>query len=184
MNSLPPPLLATHDVSNQAPPLEDYDLYGRNRPLQEAVQREGAGAAATWLAARGAELGAAEMIALGAAANRNPPAPKLFDSAGRRRDEVEFHPAYHELMGYLKRHGVAAGPWAEPGPGAHIAIPHRGLAQDVGIRLSRSGRTNPSVARGLLAQRFSFTFLDAHAPHTGFSWYRQHLRACRVAAGL
>jgi putative acyl-CoA dehydrogenase len=23
-------------------------------------------------------------------------------------------------MGYLKRHGVAAGPWAEPGPGAHV----------------------------------------------------------------
>ena len=50
------------------------------------------------------------MIALGAAANRNPPTLKLFDTAGRRRDEVEFHPAYHELMAYLKRHGVAAGP--------------------------------------------------------------------------
>ena len=121
MNSLPPlPLLATHDVSNQAPPLENYNLFGRNRPLQEAVQREGAGAAVTWLADRGAELGTAEMIALGAAANRNPPTLKLFDTAGRRRDEVEFHPAYHELMGYLKRHGVAAGPWAQPGPGAHV----------------------------------------------------------------
>jgi putative acyl-CoA dehydrogenase len=120
--NLPPPLplLATHEVSNQAPPLEGRNLFRCNRPLQEAVQREGAGAEATWLGDRGAELGSADMIALGAAANRNPPTPKLFDTAGRRRDEVEFHPAYHELMAYLKRHGVAAGPWAHPAPGAHV----------------------------------------------------------------
>jgi putative acyl-CoA dehydrogenase len=114
------PLSATHEVSNQAPPLENYNLFRRNLPLQEAVEREGAGAAAPWLAERGAELGSAEMIAHGVAANRNPPTLRLFDTAGRRRDEVEFHPAYHELMAYLKRHGAAAGPWAQPGPGAHV----------------------------------------------------------------
>ena len=111
---------STHEVSNQAPPLEDYNLFDRNRPLLEAIAREGAGEAAGWLAQRGAELGSAEMIALGAAANRNPPTPKLFDRAGRRCDEVEFHPAYHELMGYLKRHGASAGPWAHPARGAHV----------------------------------------------------------------
>jgi putative acyl-CoA dehydrogenase len=114
------PLSATHEVTNQAPPLEDYNLFHSNRPLQEAVAREGAGAATPWLAERGGELGSAEMIALGAAANRNPPTLRLFDNAGRRRDEVDFHPAYHELMAYLKRHGAAAGPWAQPGPGAHV----------------------------------------------------------------
>ena len=39
---------------------------------------------------------------------------------GRRCDTVEFHPAYHVLMTYLKRHGIAAGPWAEPAAGAHV----------------------------------------------------------------
>jgi putative acyl-CoA dehydrogenase len=111
---------STHDVSNQAPPLENYNLFDRNRPLTEAVAREGAANASGWLAERGAELGGAEMIALGVAANRNPPTPKLFDRTGRRCDEVEFHPAYHALMAYLKRHGASAGPWAHPVPGAHV----------------------------------------------------------------
>jgi putative acyl-CoA dehydrogenase len=111
---------STHDVSNQAPPLQNHNLFIRNRPLIEAVQRQGASDAQAWLSERGAELGSAEMIALGAQANRNPPTPKLFDNAGCRRDEVEFHPAYHELMSYLKRHGVSAGPWADPAPGAHV----------------------------------------------------------------
>jgi putative acyl-CoA dehydrogenase len=110
----------THRVSNQTPPLENYDLFGANHPLQEALAREGAAADAAWLAARGAELAASEMLALARAANDNPPALKLFDSAGHRRDEVEFHPAYHALMAWLKRHGASAGPWAEPVAGAHV----------------------------------------------------------------
>ncbi len=111
---------STHEVSNQAPPLENYNLFDRNRPLIEAVEREGAAGASRWLADRGAEIGSDEMIALGVAANRNPPTPRLFDRSGRRCDEVEFHPAYHELMGYLKRHGASAGPWAQPERGAHV----------------------------------------------------------------
>ena len=119
-----PLLLVTHEVLNQAPPLEDYNLYECNAPLQEGLAREGgkAGAAAAhqWMLARGAELGGAQMLEWAAQANRNPPEAKLFDAAGNRRDEVEFHPAYHELMGYLKRHGASAGPWADPVPGAHV----------------------------------------------------------------
>ena len=61
------------------------------------------------------------MQALAEAANRFAPTPKLYDATGRRRDVVEFHPAYHELMAYLARHGAAAGPWARPGAGAHVA---------------------------------------------------------------
>ena len=111
---------STHEVSNQAPPLENYNLFDRNRPLREAVARESAADAVGWLGERGAELGSAAMIALGVAANRNPPTAKLFDRTGRRCDEVEFHPAYHELMAYLKRHGASAGPWAHPAQGAHV----------------------------------------------------------------
>ncbi len=111
---------STHEVSNQTPPLENRNLFTRNHPLVEAVRREGAADGEAWLTERGTELGSAEMIALGVQANRNPPTLKLFDNAGRRRDEVEFHPAYHELMAYLKRHGVSAGPWADPVPGAHV----------------------------------------------------------------
>ncbi len=115
-----PLLLVTHEVLNQAPPLEHGNLYRRNAPLLEGLAREGAGAAHEWMAARGAELGSAQMLEWAAQANRNPPTPKLFDVAGNRRDEVEFHPAYHELMAYLKRHGASAGPWSDPVPGAHV----------------------------------------------------------------
>jgi hypothetical protein len=43
--------------ANQAPPLEGYDLYGENRPLVEAVAREGAGWAEAELRGLGGLLG-------------------------------------------------------------------------------------------------------------------------------
>lgn len=116
-----PAVHVTHEVFNQAPPLENVNLYTGNLALREAVAREGAGWADAWLRERGGELGGAEMIALGAAANAFPPSPRLFDAGGHRRDEVEFHPAYHQLMAYLKRHGASGRPWADPKPGAHVA---------------------------------------------------------------
>ena len=60
------------------------------------------------------------MFALGDAANRNPPLLKLFDRFGHRRDEVEFHPAWHELMRVLVAEGLHTSPWARPEPGAHV----------------------------------------------------------------
>ena len=106
----------THEVFNQAPPLADYNVYARDAALQEAVAREGAAQFHAFLAARGRELGSAAMLELADAANRFTPELELFDATGHRRDVVEFHPAYHELMAWLKRHGAAAGPWASPAP--------------------------------------------------------------------
>ena len=111
---------ATHEVFNQVPPLAGHNLFVSDAALQEAALREGAADAARWLSERGAELGSAEMQVLAAEANRVVPVLKAFDASGRRRDEVEFHPAYHALMAYLKRHGAAAGPWADPRAGAHV----------------------------------------------------------------
>jgi putative acyl-CoA dehydrogenase len=45
---------STHEVANQAPPLEDLDLFSTNTPLVEALEREGAG----WARERCAEIGA------------------------------------------------------------------------------------------------------------------------------
>ncbi len=121
MDTKHPPLLATHEVTNQPRPLEDYNLYARNLALQEAVAREGAAWAHAGLMQRGAEIGSAGWIENGRLANENPPRPRLFDRYGHRRDEVEFHPSWHECLAYLKRHGAAGGPWADPRPGAHVA---------------------------------------------------------------
>ena len=38
--------MATHDVTNQSRPLVDYDVFGADPALTEALQREGAGWAA------------------------------------------------------------------------------------------------------------------------------------------
>ena len=85
----------THEVFNQTPPLVDYNLYSANLALREAVAREGASWADTWLSDRGAELGSAEMFERGIIANKNSPSLKTFDAKGNRADQVEFHPAYH-----------------------------------------------------------------------------------------
>jgi putative acyl-CoA dehydrogenase len=92
----PPPLSATHEVLNQARVLENYNAYASNLPLQDAVRQQGAGWAHDWLLARGAEVGSAEWIEHGRLANVYPPQLKLFDRYGNRRDEVEFHPSWHE----------------------------------------------------------------------------------------
>ncbi|MGH8707906.1 MAG: acyl-CoA dehydrogenase family protein, partial [Burkholderiales bacterium] len=55
-----------------------------------------------------------------AAANRYPPELKTHDARGRRRDEVEFHPAWHELLALALKYGLHSAPWSEPGPGAHV----------------------------------------------------------------
>jgi putative acyl-CoA dehydrogenase len=115
---------ATHEVLNQPAPLEDYNLFARDHALADALAfnlpRERLAGARERLAALGAELGTREMFAAGAAANRNVPVLHTHDRAGRRRDEVEYHPAYHELMALLLRHGLHSGAWADGTRGAHV----------------------------------------------------------------
>ncbi len=114
------PPFDTHEVVNQTPPLEGYNLYAANRALQDALAREGGGYAHDELVAAGATLGSGEWIRRGDEANRNPPQFRPFDRYGHRRDEFDFHPAWHECMRWLKGNGVDTGAWAEPRPGAHV----------------------------------------------------------------
>jgi len=116
-----PSLAATHEVFNQPPPLVDYNLFTSDRALTAAVYREAASWSEPALNQLGAKLGARETIEAGFAANANPPALRAFDRFGNRRDEVEFHPAYHILLGLAVEHGLHASPWADPKPGAHVA---------------------------------------------------------------
>ena len=109
------------EVQNQPPPLEDYNLLQTDAVLLEAVRREGADWAESRLSNLGGELGTPETIALGFAANRNPPQLKAFDRYGHRLDVVEFHPAWHALMTLALRAGLHSSPWADPKPGAHVA---------------------------------------------------------------
>jgi putative acyl-CoA dehydrogenase len=114
-------MAATHEVTNQPPPLENYDVFGADAVLVEGVEREGAGWAAEDLHALGRLAGSPEAIAWGFEANRYPPELRTHDRYGHRVDEVRFHPAYHELMRVATGYGLHGAPWAVDRPGAHVA---------------------------------------------------------------
>jgi putative acyl-CoA dehydrogenase len=87
----------------------------------EALQREGAEWARERVTAFGVLRGDPEVQAWAREANENPPKLRTHDRYGHRIDEVEFHPAWHELLGACVEAGVHALPWREPRPGAHVA---------------------------------------------------------------
>ncbi len=112
---------ATHAVTNQAPPLQDYNLFEADTVLREAVEREGAGWAEPRISKLAALAGSERLRRWGAEANENPPKLRTHDRYGHRVDEVEFHPAWHELMRIGIEHELHSLPWSEPQPGAHVA---------------------------------------------------------------
>ncbi|HEY9367486.1 acyl-CoA dehydrogenase family protein [Streptomyces sp.] len=108
----------THTVTNQAPPLVGYDVFTSDRALTEAVERHlDPGllpAAQEELTELGLGAGSAQVQEWGRQANENPPRLRTHDRYGNRIDEVEFHPAWHRLLGK----GVGAGltnAWGRPG---------------------------------------------------------------------
>src|SRR4051794_535541 len=113
--------MPTHEVLNQAPPLQDYDRLAQDRALLEAIRREGAGWAEDDIADLGRRVASREVLAWGPQANETPPRLRTHDRYGNRLDEVEFHPAWHELMRLSVANGVHAGPWRDPREGAHVA---------------------------------------------------------------
>jgi len=115
------PGAATHEVTNQPPPLEGYDVFADDTVLVEAVEREGAGWAAEALSDLGRRAGSAEAIEWGTVANANPPQLKTHDRFGHRIDEVTYHPYYHRLMEVATGAGLHGAPWADDRPGAHVA---------------------------------------------------------------
>jgi len=110
-----------HDVLNQAPPLQGYDVFGADMALGRALVREGGGWAADHLHEVGRRAGSPECIEWGFTANANPPQLRAFDRYGNRIDEVDFHPSWHQLLAFAVGHGLHGAPWADERPGAHVA---------------------------------------------------------------
>ena len=110
----------THEVFNQPPPLTGYDVADDSAMLS-ALRREGAGWAEDAVHELGRLAGSAQVQEQGRQANEYPPKLHTHDRFGNRVDEVEFHPAWHELMTVAVRHGLHAAPWRDTRPGAHVA---------------------------------------------------------------
>src|SRR5271154_3731148 len=114
-------MAATHVVSNQPPPLSDYDVFSSDVALLEGVERHDAGWSVEALAALGRRAGSPEAQEWARLANVNAPRLVTHDRYGNRIDEVEFHPAWHSLMTVAVNEGLHASPWIDPKPGAHAA---------------------------------------------------------------
>ncbi len=111
----------THRVENQPPPMPPYDAWLTDRPLRDALTREGGGWAEDRLAAFGPVVGG-ELMALGVAANENKPRFVPYDRYGHRIDAVRFDPAYHAILSLGIRHEVPSFAWRNAGRrGAHVA---------------------------------------------------------------
>ena len=112
-----------HQVTNQAPPLQDYDAYAADPVLRAAITAFDAGWADERLHEAGRTVGAAETIEMARLANRHGPELRSHDRYGNRLDQIEFHPAWHALMARAIGQETHALAWNQPGPGAQVARP-------------------------------------------------------------
>ncbi|PHS23437.1 MAG: DNA alkylation response protein [Robiginitomaculum sp.] len=124
--------LATHEVSNQPEALGDVSLMDdpalRGAITHGFARLTAAGADITQdhileqnthLKAFGAQTGNEKLRDLGRIAEENPPKLHAFNAQGQRIDEIEFHPAWHELMALGLKNGVSSRAWTHP-HGGHI----------------------------------------------------------------
>jgi putative acyl-CoA dehydrogenase len=109
----------THVVTNQVPPLVDYNP-ATSPVLMEALIREGGQWGIDEVTELGAIAGSATAQRWGDLADRNRPILRTHDRYGHRIDEIEYDPAYHELMRTAIAHGLHGAPWADERPGAHV----------------------------------------------------------------
>jgi putative acyl-CoA dehydrogenase len=121
MTALDPFGYGTHDVVNQAPALTDYDAYAHDPTLAKIL----AVYDADWFAPKaheiGKRVGSARVQELARQANRNLPELRTHDRWGHRIDQIEFHPAWHELMSLGVQDEFHCLCWNKPRAGAQIA---------------------------------------------------------------
>jgi putative acyl-CoA dehydrogenase len=112
--------VSTHEVTNQVPPFTGHSLLETDVALRDSVQRWGDPERLPELEALGRFAGTERAQAWADQADRVTPVLRTHARTGERIDEVEFHPAWHELMDVAVSHGLTAEPWTRPaGSGAH-----------------------------------------------------------------
>ncbi len=149
--------LQTHEVVNMPPYIGDQDLWSDDWALQEWTDLQGANWATDHLAGVGRQAGLDETFEKANQANRHGPELRAFDRYGMRINQVEFHPAYHDLMEMAISNRVHNFAWANEKSGGHVAHsamtymfsqPEGGIMCPMAMTYSviPSLRTTPSVA--------------------------------------
>lgn len=103
----------THQISNQFDELENYNLFETDTVLQEILARYGSLDQAK-LIEMGKVVGSTEYYDYADLANRHMPILYAFDARGRRKDFIEFHPAWHKWMGLNRQFDTHAHPFNQP----------------------------------------------------------------------
>jgi putative acyl-CoA dehydrogenase len=110
----------THEVLNQAPDRVGVNEFESNVALVEAVRAWGTGESLDALTEAGALVGSADFQRDAELANTHEPVLHTHDRHGNRVDEVEYHPAYHRVLGDAVARGAHTSAWAQPRPGASV----------------------------------------------------------------
>ncbi|WP_174232938.1 acyl-CoA dehydrogenase family protein [Aeromicrobium sp. A1-2] len=158
--------MSTHEVLNQVPPLVDHNT-ADDTTLLEGVEREGAGWAIDEVRELGKRAGSARAQDAGRLAERFPPRLHTHDRFGNRVDEVEYIPAYHELMNVAVEHGLHGSAWADDRPGAHVARAAKFMVWNVdaghGCPISMTYAVVPALrASPELSKRFEPLLTNRH----------------------
>ena len=111
--------MPTHEVFNTPPPLVGVNTFTSDAPLRDGL-RELSDVDTKALVALGELAGSEQAQDWGRLANAYPPVLRTHDRFGHRIDEVEFHPAWHELMTVAVGNGLHGSPWQDAGPGSHV----------------------------------------------------------------
>ncbi len=113
--------MATHSVTNQVPPLPEWNLLETDPGLGDALARWTTAGSADEVGQLAGLAGTDEWRDVADQADRHPPVLRTHTPRGERLDEVEFHPAWHRLLDVAVGAGLTAEPWTQPGnSGSHL----------------------------------------------------------------
>jgi putative acyl-CoA dehydrogenase len=110
----------THEVLNQAPPIQPYNVFDADSALGEALEREGGGWGVDRLRDAGALAGSEEAREHSDRCERNEPRLLTHDRYGNRVDQVDLDPSWHWILRQAVEREIHSLPWRSPQPGAHV----------------------------------------------------------------
>lgn len=101
----------THQISNQFDEKQNYNLFDTDVVLQEILNRYGS-RNQSHLSEFGHIVGTTEYYEYADLANKHTPILHQFDARGRRKDVIEFHPAWHKWMALNRKFAVHSHPFS------------------------------------------------------------------------
>src|SRR3954470_5599770 len=110
----------THEVLNQAPPIQPYNVFDADTALGQAIEREGGGWGVDRLRDAGELAGSEEAREHADRCERNEPRLLTHDRYGNRVDQVDLDPSWHWILRQAVEREIHSLPWRSPQPGAHV----------------------------------------------------------------